>query len=41
MPDLISPGPDNQLSIDPISGDIEWDNPQRDGEYVMAMRINE
>lgn len=37
----IGPGPDNQLTIDEITGDIVWDAPQRAGEYNLAMIIVE
>jgi gliding motility-associated-like protein len=41
FPDQISPGPDNQLRIDEVTGDIVWDAPQRAGEYNLAMIIVE
>ncbi len=41
FPDAINPGPDNQLTIDPVTGDIVWDAPQRAGEYNLAMIIIE
>ena len=37
----ISPGPENQLTIDEITGDIVWDSPQKAGEYNLAMIIVE
>ena len=40
-PDMI-PNPDptlNELTIDPITGDILWDSPQKAGEYNLAMII--
>ena len=41
FPNNINPGPDNQLTIDPVTGDIIWDSPQRSGEYNLAMHIIE
>ncbi len=41
FPNLINPGPDNNLTIDEITGDIRWDAPQRAGEYNLAMIIVE
>lgn len=41
FPDQINPGPDNQLTINEITGDIVWDAPQRAGEYNLAMIIVE
>lgn len=41
FPDNINPGPDNQLTIDEVTGDIVWDAPQRRGEYNLAMHIIE
>ena len=35
------PGPDNQISLDPISGDFIWDSPKSPGEYNIAIKINE
>lgn len=41
-PQLIGTDPtSNQLTIDPITGDIVWDAPQRPGEYNLAMIIVE
>ena len=37
----INPGPNNQLTIDEITGDIVWDAPQKAGEYNLAMIIVE
>ncbi|MEO0338134.1 MAG: gliding motility-associated C-terminal domain-containing protein [Bacteroidota bacterium] len=36
-----TPGPMNSLTIDPVTGDILWDAPQREGEYNLAMIIIE
>lgn len=41
FPNNINPGPDNQLTIDEVTGDIVWDAPQRRGEYNLAMHIIE
>ncbi|MCB9286804.1 MAG: T9SS type A sorting domain-containing protein [Lewinellaceae bacterium] len=38
-PDMVGAGPDNQLSIDPETGVLVWDAPQRAGEYNIAMEI--
>ncbi len=37
----IEPGPDNELTLDPVTGDLVWDAPQRAGEYNIAIRIIE
>ena len=41
FPDQISPGPNNDISIDPITGDLVWETPQRIGEYNVAILIQE
>ena len=41
FPDQISPGPNNNISIDPNTGDMIWDAPQRIGEYTVAILIQE
>lgn len=41
FPDNINPGPRNKLTINPVTGDIVWDAPQRAGEYNLAMIIVE
>lgn len=41
FPDQISPGANNSISIDPISGDMIWEAPQRIGEYNVAILIQE
>lgn len=38
-PNQISPGPDNMLTIDPITGDIVWDSPQVAGDYNLAFIV--
>ncbi|MCP3930608.1 MAG: gliding motility-associated C-terminal domain-containing protein [Bacteroidetes bacterium] len=40
-PTQLSPGPDNALSIDEVTGDIVWNSPQEKGEYNIAMIIVE
>ncbi len=41
MPDQISPGPNNIISIDSITGDLVWDAPQQPGIYNVAILIRE
>nr|MBS0036821.1 gliding motility-associated C-terminal domain-containing protein [Saprospiraceae bacterium] len=41
FPDQIIPGLDNQISMDPVTGDFVWDAPQLRGEYNIAIKINE
>ena len=36
-----APNPNNQISIDPSSGTITWDSPQRAGEYNIAFVAEE
>ncbi len=38
-PDQISPGPFNQIALNPITGTFTWDAPQLEGEYNIAMII--
>lgn len=40
-PNFISPGPDNNFSLNPITGDLIWDAPQVVGEYNIAFYIIE
>ncbi len=40
-PDQIIPGPLNQIYLNPVTGDFIWQNPPQQGEYNIAMRINE
>lgn len=40
-PNQIEPGPNNNISLDPRTGDFVWDSPQKAGEYNIAIRINE
>ncbi len=41
FPDEIIPGPDNTISMDPVTGDFVWDAPQLRGEYNIAIKIHE
>lgn len=41
FPNMINPGPNNQLTINEITGDIVWTSPQRAGEYNLAIIIVE
>jgi len=41
FPNQINPGPDNNLTINEVTGDIRWDAPQKAGEYNLAMIIVE
>ena len=41
FPDQIGPGPDNLVSLDPITGDFVWNAPQVAGIYNIAFRIHE
>jgi len=41
QPDQIDPGPDNNISVDPVTGTVEWVTPQRKGEYNIAILITE
>jgi len=37
----IFPDPENQISIDPITGTVSWISPQQTGEYNLAILIEE
>lgn len=37
----IGASPDNNISLDPVTGTFTWDSPQIQGEYNIAFRINE
>lgn len=39
FPDMIDPGPNNNLSINEVTGLITWDAPQKEGEYNLAIQI--
>jgi hypothetical protein len=41
FPDEVIPGPNNQYSIDPITGTITWDAPQMQGFYNIAFIVKE
>ncbi|GAB4374422.1 MAG: hypothetical protein Kow0075_00060 [Salibacteraceae bacterium] len=41
FPDEIEPGDDNVLTLDPRTGTLIWDSPQRQGEYNIAIKIEE
>ncbi|MEP6647705.1 MAG: gliding motility-associated C-terminal domain-containing protein [Saprospiraceae bacterium] len=41
FPQQISPGPNNSMTLDPVSGNIVWDSPQIAGEYNIAFRVKE
>ena len=41
FPQQIEPGPNNSLTLDPVSGDVVWISPQIAGEYNIAFRIKE
>lgn len=41
LPDLISPGPENNVFLDGATGDFLWDSPKIQGEFNITYRINE
>jgi gliding motility-associated-like protein len=41
FPNQINPGPNNNYSIDPVTGTITWDSPQQLGIYNIAFRVKE
>ncbi len=41
FPDQIEPGPNNNLSINPVTGTMTWDSPKVRGEYNVAILIEE
>ncbi len=42
FPDEILPtGPDNKITLNPITGDFIWDSPKTAGEYNIALKVNE
>lgn len=41
FPDDIEPGPNNNLSINAVTGTLTWDSPQLMGEYNVAILIEE
>jgi gliding motility-associated-like protein len=40
-PNLIAPGPNNQISINQLTGELLWDAPQRAGVYNIVILIKE
>jgi len=41
FPDEVSPGAQNKIVLDPITGDFVWNTPKQQGEYNIAIQINE
>jgi len=41
LPDQIGPGVENTISLNPVTGEFVWDSPQFQGDYNIAIRINE
>lgn len=41
LPSQINPGINNDLSLDPQTGTLIWNSPQRPGEYNIAIEISE
>jgi gliding motility-associated-like protein len=41
FPNQISPGPNNIISLNPLTGDFIWTSPQRPGEYNITILIKE
>ncbi len=41
FPDELTPGPDNVITIDPVTGELRWDSPQTQGEVNITIQINE
>lgn len=41
LPDQISPGANNNISINSITGDVLWNSPKQEGEYNIAILITE
>lgn len=40
-PDQVSPGPENNMSLNPLTGEFIWDAPQEPGNYNIAILITE
>lgn len=40
-PDEVEPGPNGEISIDPVTGTLVWDSPQIQGLYNVAILITE
>jgi gliding motility-associated-like protein len=41
FPNQVAPGANNNISLNPRTGEFRWESPQRAGEYSIAMRIYE
>jgi gliding motility-associated-like protein len=41
FPNQVNPGSNNVINIDPLTGDLIWDAPQKQGEYNIAILIEE
>ncbi|MFT6333726.1 MAG: gliding motility-associated-like protein [Halioglobus sp.] len=41
FPDEVSPGAQNNISLDSETGDFVWNTPKQQGEYNIAIQINE
>ncbi len=41
FPDEVEPGADNEFTIDQATGELCWDSPQKQGEYNIAVHIEE
>ncbi len=41
FPNEVSPGPNNNISLDAVTGEFIWDSPQEVGEYNIAFLITE
>ncbi|MEM1321750.1 MAG: T9SS type A sorting domain-containing protein [Bacteroidota bacterium] len=41
FPNQVRPGPMNNISIDPITGEFQWVSPAEPGEYTVAILIKE
>ncbi|MDQ3015883.1 MAG: gliding motility-associated C-terminal domain-containing protein [Bacteroidota bacterium] len=41
FPQQIQAGPNNQLTLDPVTGDLVWISPQIAGEYNVAFKVKE
>lgn len=41
LPQQIEPGIDNIMTLNPVTGDLDWISPQIAGEYNIAIRIKE
>jgi len=41
FPDQVSAGPTNNVTLDPETGNFVWNTPKQQGEYNIAIKINE